>query len=77
MAINIGFIFIAWAGKAMGPNYLMLTLLALSFSGLGILYYGRSRQTMVIAKGTDGITELKTTSKVVALKHEPKAADLN
>ena len=77
VAINIGFIFIAWAGKAMGPNYLMLTLLALSFSGLGILYYGRSRQTMVIAKGTDGITELKTTSKVVALKHDSKAADLN
>lgn len=77
VAINIAFILIAWAAKDIGPNYLMFTLLSLSFSGLGLLYYSRSRHSMVIEKGVDGAAELKTTSKVVALKKEPKAAELN
>ena len=77
VAINIGFILIAWVGKSLGPNYLLFTLLSLSFAGLGLLYYGRSHRTMVIAKGIDGTAELKTTSKVVTLKQESKAADLN
>jgi UDP-N-acetylmuramyl pentapeptide phosphotransferase/UDP-N-acetylglucosamine-1-phosphate transferase len=77
VAINIAFILLAWVGKSLGPNYLLLSILIISFSGLGLLYKGRNRRAMVIAKRTDGITELKTTSKVVALTQEPKAADLN
>jgi UDP-GlcNAc:undecaprenyl-phosphate/decaprenyl-phosphate GlcNAc-1-phosphate transferase len=77
VAINVAFILLAWFGRSLGPNYLMLSLLLLSFGGLGILYKGRTRRTMVIAKRSDGTAELKTTSKVVSLKQESKAADLN
>lgn len=77
VAINVGFILIAWACKNIGPNYLMFTLLGLAFSGLGLLYYSRSRHSMVIEKGVDGASELKTTSKVGSLKKEPNTAELN
>ena len=75
--INVAFILLAWLGRSLGPNYLMLSLLLIAFGGLGILYKGRTRRTMVIAKRIDGTAELKTTSKVVSLKQESKAADLN
>ena len=77
VAINVTFILLAWVGRSLGPNYLMLSLLIVSFAGLGLLYKGRVRHTMVIAKRGNGTAELKTTSKVVALKQESKAADLN
>jgi UDP-GlcNAc:undecaprenyl-phosphate/decaprenyl-phosphate GlcNAc-1-phosphate transferase len=78
--INVGFIILAYFGRAMGPTYLLLTLLAISFSGLGLLYYyRRPRRTMVIAKRINGATELKTASKVVTLtqEKEPATADQN
>ncbi len=77
VTINIVFIFLAWLGKDIGPNYLLLSLLLLSFAGLGILYYGRTHRTMVITKRSDGVAELKAASKVVSLKQESKTADLN
>ena len=70
VGINIAFIMIAWMGRSLGPNYLMLALLTLSFSGLGLLYYRRTGRKMVIAKRMDGATELKTSSKVVTLTKE-------
>jgi hypothetical protein len=51
--------------------------LLIAFAGLGILYSKRNRHTMVIAKRSDGVAELKTASKVVSLTQESKAADLN
>jgi UDP-N-acetylmuramyl pentapeptide phosphotransferase/UDP-N-acetylglucosamine-1-phosphate transferase len=77
VGINIGFILLAWFGRSLGPSYLLLIMLAFSFTGLGILYYRRSRPAMVIAKRIDGATELKTTSKVVALIKESAVADQN
>jgi UDP-GlcNAc:undecaprenyl-phosphate GlcNAc-1-phosphate transferase len=77
VAINVVFILAAWLGKSLGPNYLLLSLLTLSFAGLGLLYRSRLRRTMVVAKRSDGTAELKTASKVVTLKQESKAADLN
>jgi UDP-GlcNAc:undecaprenyl-phosphate/decaprenyl-phosphate GlcNAc-1-phosphate transferase len=75
VAINIGFILLAYFGRSLGPTYLLLIMLIVSFAGLGLLYYRRSSRTMVIAKGINGATELKTTSKVVTLKQEAAAAD--
>ncbi|MEK7225158.1 MAG: MraY family glycosyltransferase, partial [Bacteroidota bacterium] len=75
VAINIGFIILAWLGRSLGPNYLMLIMLVLSFSGLGLLYYRKSRRKMVIAKSESGTTELKTVSRVVTLTKETPAAD--
>lgn len=75
LAINIGFIALAYFGRFMGPTYLMLTMLVLAFTGFGILYYGRTKQTMIIAKRMDGSTELKSTSKVVTLTQETAAVE--
>jgi len=79
VAINIGFILLAWLGRSLGPNYLLLSLLTIAFTGLGLLYKGRNRRTMFIAKRKDGATELKTSSKVVTLKKETETitADVN
>jgi UDP-GlcNAc:undecaprenyl-phosphate/decaprenyl-phosphate GlcNAc-1-phosphate transferase len=75
VAINIGFILLAYFGRSLGPTYLLLIMLIVSFVGLGLLYYRRSSRTMVVAKHLNGATELKTTSKVVTLKQETAAAD--
>jgi UDP-N-acetylmuramyl pentapeptide phosphotransferase/UDP-N-acetylglucosamine-1-phosphate transferase len=78
VGINIGFIAMAYLGKSLGPNYLLLIMLTISFSGLGMLYYARPRRKMVIAKRSDGATELKTATKVVTLtKEAPPAAGQN
>jgi UDP-GlcNAc:undecaprenyl-phosphate GlcNAc-1-phosphate transferase len=77
VSINIGFIILAYLGKSLGPNYLLLIMLAISFSGLGMLYYSKPRRKMVIAKRSDGSAELKTISKVVTLTKEASAADQN
>ncbi len=77
VGINIFFIVLAYLGRSLGPTNLMMVLLAIAFSGLGLLYYRRPRRTMVIAKGLNGTTELKTTSKIVALTPEASVADKN
>ncbi len=75
VAINIAFVGLAYFGRGMGTTWLLLTMLVLAFTGLGFLYYGRPRRTMVIAKRVNGTTELKSTSKVVTLTQESVAAD--
>ena len=77
VGINVGFILLGWFGRSLGTTYLLLIMLALAFSGLGLLYYRRPRRTMVIAKRIDGATELKTTSRVVTFTKEAQAADQN
>ena len=77
VAINIVFIAMAYLGKSLGPNYLLLIMLTLSFAGLGMLYYARPRRKMVIAKRSDGATELKTATKVVTLTKESPVAGQN
>lgn len=78
VGLNIGFIVLAWMGKSMGPNYLLSLILAISFTGLGILFYrNKSSHKMVIFKRKDGATELKTPSKVVTLTKETPAAGNN
>lgn len=78
VGLNIGFIVLAWTGKSIGPNYLLFIILALSFTGLGVLFYrNKSSRKMVITKRKDGATELKTQSKVVTLTKETPAAGNN
>ncbi len=78
VGINLFFVVFAYLGRSMGPTYLVLVMLILSYSGLGLLYYRRKpRRRMVIAKSMNGTTELKTTSKVVTLTHEASVADKN
>ncbi len=78
VAINVGFILLAWMGRSLGPNYLMLVLLVLSFAGLGLLYRRKSRHhRLVVAKQENGSARLKTASKVVTLTKEPQTAENN
>lgn len=77
VAYNICIILIAWFGRSLGPNYLMLIMLSVSFASLAVLYYRREKRTMVVAKGISGNGELKPTSKVVTLTHEAHVADQN
>ncbi|MES1214482.1 MAG: MraY family glycosyltransferase [Bacteroidota bacterium] len=78
VSINIGFILFAWFARSLGPNYLMLIMLAISFTGFGLLYYRKPRRTLVIAKRINGTTEYKTTTKVVTLTpQEASVADKN
>ncbi|MBL7725640.1 MAG: undecaprenyl/decaprenyl-phosphate alpha-N-acetylglucosaminyl 1-phosphate transferase [Chitinophagaceae bacterium] len=75
VSVNIGFIMIAWFGRYMGPNYLLLTMLTLAFSGLAFLYYyKRPKRTILIAKRGEGVAQLKTASKVVTLTKEAQSA---
>lgn len=75
VSVNIGFIMIAWFGRYMGPNYLLLTMLTLAFSGLAFLYYyKRPKRTILIAKRGEGVTQLKPSSKVVTLTKEAQSA---
>lgn len=78
VSINIAFIALAFFTKSIGPNYVLMIIIGLSFAGLGFLYYRKPRRrSMVIAKRMDGSTELKTSSKVVTLTKEVHAADQN
>ena len=75
VGINIAFIALAYFARDLGPTYLLLSLLALAFSGFGLLYYRRPRRTMVIAKKLNGATELKATSRIVTLTQEAAVAE--
>lgn len=78
VGINVGFVIFAYTFRSIGPTYLLLIMLSLSFAGFGLLYYRKPRRTTItIAKRMNGTTELKTTSKVVTLTQETVAADHN
>jgi UDP-N-acetylmuramyl pentapeptide phosphotransferase/UDP-N-acetylglucosamine-1-phosphate transferase len=75
VSINIIFIAFAYFARGLGPTYLLLTLLVISFIGFGLLYYYKPRRTMVIAKKLNGAAELKATSKIVTLTQETAVAE--
>ncbi len=78
VGINTGFVIFAYSFRSIGPTYLLLIMLTLSFAGFGLLYYGRPRRTTItIARRMNGATELKTASKVVTLTQETAVADHN
>jgi hypothetical protein len=78
VGINVGFVIFAYTFRSIGPTYLLLIMLSISFAGFGLLYYRKPRRTTItIAKRMNGTTELKTASKVVTLTQETVAADHN
>ena len=78
VGINVLFVIFAYTFRSVGPTYLLLMMLTLSFAGFGLLYYRRPRRTTItISKRINGTTELKTASKVVTLTKETAAADHN
>jgi UDP-N-acetylmuramyl pentapeptide phosphotransferase/UDP-N-acetylglucosamine-1-phosphate transferase len=77
LAINISFILLVYLGQSLGPNYLLLIMLVLYFSGMYILYYRKPRRKMVISRTDNEATELRTASKVVTLTKESPAVSDN
>lgn len=76
VGINIGFILMAWVGRSLGTTVLLSIMLVIAFAGIGALYYyRRTHRHMIISRRTDGVTELKTSSKVVTLTHEIEKAE--
>ena len=73
-SVNIMFILFAFFAKGMGTTWLMLTMIAIAFSGLGLLYYSKPRRRLVVAKSMNGKAELKSATKVVALAQETATA---
>lgn len=70
VAVNLFFIAMAWFLKPIGPNYLLLAMLVLAFSGLGLLYYGNSRRRLVVARDADGKAKLRKTTRVSTIVKE-------
>ena len=64
VGVNVFFILLAWLAKPIGPNYLLLIMLVLAFSGLGMLYYGNTRRRLVVASDADGRVKLKKTRRL-------------
>ncbi len=78
LAVNIAFIGLGWLGRGLGPNYLLLALLVLAFSGLGVLYYRNSRaRRLVVTSDLDGKVKLEPASKVLTLQKESTMAEKN
>lgn len=77
VAINIIFIMLAWFGRSLGPNYLMMGILAIAFSGLGFLYFGRTRRHTMVVATENGKARLKAGTKVVALSQDGTSAAEN
>ncbi|MBK6828392.1 MAG: undecaprenyl/decaprenyl-phosphate alpha-N-acetylglucosaminyl 1-phosphate transferase [Chitinophagaceae bacterium] len=64
VGVNVFFIGLAWLAKPIGPNYLLLAMLVLAFTGLGMLYYGNTRRRLVVASDADGRVKLKKTRRL-------------
>ena len=73
VAINVLFILLAYFGQPLGPNYLLLIMLSIAFSGLGVLYYQKARKRLVVSKDINGKVEIKRTSKIFDLTKKQKA----
>ncbi len=78
VSLNVFFILLAYFGRFMGPNYLLLIILSISAAGIGILYRGKNRRHMVIAKGMNGNGELKTEKpRIFTLPEESEMIENN
>lgn len=78
VSANIGFVVLAYAGRALGSTYLLMIMTAIAFSGIGLLYYTTPRRrNVLVARRMSELKEVKTTSKVVTLTQEAITADRN
>lgn len=73
VAINVLFILIAYFAQPLGPNFSLLLMMTLAFSGLGMLYYQKAQKRLVISKTNAGKVELKRVSKIVDLTEKQKS----
>lgn len=77
LLMNIGFITIAYFARSLGPNYLMLLILSISFSLVGLLIYARKPETKASAELPRNVAEGQghLVTKVVPIAHEGAVAE--
>jgi UDP-N-acetylmuramyl pentapeptide phosphotransferase/UDP-N-acetylglucosamine-1-phosphate transferase len=78
VVLNLLFIAVAYFGRSLGPTYLLLVILGMSFSGLALLfYYKRPKPHMFVAKHLDEEEEFHKTiaPKVVTITKEAAVAE--
>ncbi|HQV07056.1 MAG: MraY family glycosyltransferase [Chitinophagaceae bacterium] len=83
VAANILFVVMAWFGRFLGSNYLMLVLLCVAFTAVGILFYNNKRRKMAIARRLYEDARSDAASRVVTfvkkseqVQEETKIAEL-
>jgi len=77
-ALNVMFITVAYFGRTLGPTYLLFVILAMCFSGLGLLfYYKRPKPRMFVAKHLGEEEEFTgaIAPKVVTITKEAAVAE--
>ncbi|MBS1610071.1 MAG: undecaprenyl/decaprenyl-phosphate alpha-N-acetylglucosaminyl 1-phosphate transferase [Bacteroidetes bacterium] len=79
LLLNVFFVLLAYSGKTLGSGYLLSIMLSLSFLGIGLLYYHKTRTKLVLAKRVNEQlkTDYKPATKVVTLTKESIAAEQN
>ncbi len=78
VVVNIFFILLAYFGKELGPNYLLLIMCGLSAMGIGFLYWTKPRRHLVIVPGLNGKSELKSEKpKTFTVQDESKMVENN
>jgi len=74
--LTLLFIAVAYLGRSLGPTYLLLIMLAMSFSGLGLLFfYKRPKPQMFVAKHLDEKDFTSIVPKVVTITKEAAVAE--
>ncbi len=70
VGINLIFIILVYLGRSLGNTWLILTIFALFFSGIGLLYYTRPKQRLFVAKASNGNDKPIKTSSTILLTQE-------
>ncbi|GAB4094161.1 MraY family glycosyltransferase [Flaviaesturariibacter terrae] len=76
LLLNMGFISIAYFGRSLGPNYLLLLLCSVSFGLLGLLIFVRRRPTLAReALPHNAEPHIPQVTKVVPISSEQAVAE--
>ena len=67
VTINIFFILLAYLGRSLGSTFLILTTILLFFAGIGLLYYNRQKQQVVL-QPTNNENNKLGSSKILLTK---------
>ena len=65
VGINLLFIALAYFGRSLGSTWLIISIFALFFAGIGLLYYTRPKQRLFVAKTSANDTKLTGSSKIL------------
>ncbi len=68
VSINLFFIAVAYLGRSVGSTFLIFTIVSLFFAGIGLLYYNRRKQPLIIAQPSNKENSKIGSSKILLTK---------